>query len=281
MIITDLVKSKKFYINLAAASVLLIVLFLATTFAIDAYTDNGNEIEVPNIIDLSVNEAKIKADSITLKIEVIDSVYAKHIAKGAIVEQIPKAKSMIKENRTIFVTINSFSDEIIPMPDLVGISIRQAITDAGSFGIKIGERLYVPDIAKDYVLKQIYRGIEIKPGTKIPKGSYIDLEIGQGSSSESVRVPNILGLKLKMAESTCDNLFLNISGKFYNTDVKTKEDTANAVIYKQSPMPINNNKTVIGSFIDVWLSTDKSLVPNIKADTLNTNDIETDEEDIL
>ena len=281
MIITDLVKSKKFYINLAAATILLIVIFWGTTFAIDVYTDNGHEIKVPNIKELSVEDAQIKVDSITLKIEVIDSTYSEDYEKGAIVEQTPKAESMIKENRTIFVVINSFSDEIIPMPDLVGQSIRQALANANSFGIKIGERRYVPDLAKDYVLKQLYRGKEITPGTKIPKGSYIDLEIGQGSNNENINVPNLLGLELKMAEVRCENLFLNISGKFYNSEVITKEDTANAVIYKQSPMPINNNKTVVGSFIDVWLSTDKSLIPNIETDTLNINDNPTDEEVIL
>ena len=280
MIILDLFKSKRFLINLFIAIIVLVFSVAGTIFGIDIYTDNGNEITIPSLIGMSEEQANNELKDLNLEVEIIDSIYSKEVEKGTIVEQTPKAENKIKENRKIYVIINAFSNEVISMPDLVGVSIRQAINDAKNFGVVIGERKYVPDIAKNYVLRQYYRGKIIKPGEKVPKGSYIDLEIGQGSSDEKILVPNILGLNIKNAEAKCSDLFLNISGIFYSDDIKTKEDTANAIIYKQSPMPTNNNKTVVGSFIDVWLSTDSSLVPEIKTDTLiNIDNI--DEESTL
>jgi len=167
------------------------------------------------------------------------------------------------------------------MPNLVGTSIRQAITDAETYGLKIGEKKYVPDFAMNYVLKQFYKGKEIKAGTQIQKGSYIDLEIGKGLNSERIPVPNLIGRNYLSADSIANNAFINISGIFYDEDVKTKKDTANAVVYKQDPMPTNNNKTTMGSFIDIWLTNDKSLVPEITIDTTITNNNLKDEEEIL
>ena len=181
------------------------------------------------------------------------------------------------------VVINAFSQEEIIMPDLVGSSVRQAITDAETYGLKIGEKKYVPDFAMNYVLKQFYNGKEIDAGTPIPKGSYIDLEIGKGLNNEKIPVPNLIGLNYLSADSVANTAFINISGVFYDENVKTKDDTVNAVVYKQDPMPTNDNKTTMGTFIDIWLSTDKSLVPEIIIDvdtTITNNNIE-DEEEIL
>jgi len=276
MILFKYIKSKIFLINIVIAILLLILTFWVTAFGIDKYTSHNEEIIIPNIIDLDSTQAQKILDSNNLFIQIIDSVHLTEVKKGVIVEQTPKAGAFIKENRKIFVVINSFTTEKIKMPDLVGASIRQAITDAETYGLKIGEKKYVPDFAMNYVLKQYYKGKEIKAGTVIPKGSYIDLEIGKGLNSEKIPVPNLLGLNYLSADSVANNAFINISGVFYDEAIKTKEDTTNAVVYKQDPMPTNNNKTTMGTFIDIWLTNDKSLVPEI--DTNITNEIPENEE---
>ena len=64
------------------------------------------------------------------------------------------------------------------MPDLVNLSLRQAKAKLESSGLKMGELTYTPDIAKNAVLKQFARGVEIEKGTSIVKGATIDLEMG-------------------------------------------------------------------------------------------------------
>ncbi len=279
MILIDLIKNKRFLINLVIAIAVVVLIFSTTIIGIDIYTDNGNEIDVPDLKGMTIEEAQAAVKTQNLFVEITDSIFSNDLEKGSIVEQSPKTNNKIKENRTIFVSIVSFSKEMVSMPDLVNESIRQAISDANNFGIKIGERKYVPGL-KDYVLKQIYRGQEIKVGTKIPKGTYIDLEIGQGSNNQEILVPNVLGMTLSKAENKCSNVFISISGKFYDDNILTTQDSLNAIIYKQSPMPVDGNKIISGSFIDVWISTDESLVPEIELDTLD-NINNTDAENIL
>ncbi len=281
MIIFRYIKSKIFIINLVSVVALLMLSFWLVGYGIDEYTSHNEEVVIPNILEMDSVMAQKVLDSNNLILQIIDSVHLSEVEKGNIVEQTPVAGELIKENRKIFVVINAFTQERIKMPNLVGTSIRQAITDAETYGLKIGEKKYVPDFAMNYVLKQYYKGEEINAGTVIPKGSYIDLEIGKGLNSEKIPVPNLIGLNYLSADSVANNAFINISGVFYDEDVKTKIDTENAVVYKQDPMPTNNNKTSMGSFIDIWLTTNKSLVPEIIIDTTITNNNTEDEEEIL
>jgi len=279
MIILKYIKTKIFLFNFIAAILLLVFFLWITFYSIDKYTSHNEAVIIPDILNLDTLKAQKILDSNNLHIQIIDSVHLTDVKKGVIIEQTPKAGEFIKENRKIFVVINAFTKEIIKMPDLVGTSIRQAITDAETFGLKIGEKKYVPDFAMNYVLKQFVNGKEISPGTPIPKGTYIDLEIGKGLNNEKILVPNLIGLNLESAKIISNNAFINISGIFYDSDIITKEDSAIAVVYKQDPMPINNNKTTMGTFIDIWLTKDISLVPEIETDTL-TNTLN-DEEDNL
>jgi len=281
MVLFKYIKSKIFIINLVIAIMLLLLMLWLTSYGIDKYTSHNEEVTIPSILDMDTVMAQKILDSNNLFIQIIDSVHLSEVEKGFIVEQTPKAGQYIKENRKIFVVINAFSQEEITMPNLVGSSIRQAVTDAETYGLRIGEKRYVPDFAMNYVLKQFYNGKEIDAGTPIPKGAYIDLEIGKGLNNEKIPVPNLLGLNFSSADSLANTSFINISGVFYDENVKTKEDTANAVVYKQDPMPTNNNKTTMGTFIDIWLSNDKNLVPEIIIDTTITNNNNEDEEEML
>lgn len=281
MVIFKYFKSKLFIINVVLALVLLVFLVWLTFFSIDKYTLHNEEISIPNIIDLDTLQAQTVLDSHNLFIQIIDSVHIDEFKKGVIVEQTPKPGELIKENRKIFIVINAITTEKIKMPDLVGTSVRQAITDAQTFGLKIGEKKYVPDFAMNYVLKQFFNGVEVKAGTSIPKGSYIDLEIGQGLNSDKIPVPNLIGLTYLSADSVANNAFINISGVFYDEAIVTSEDSAKAVVYKQNPMPTNNNKTTMGTFIDVWLTNNKSLVHEIIIESNLTNNTSEDEEGSL
>ncbi len=273
------IKSKIFLVNFGIAVIVFFLLFWLTSYFIDIYTSHNQEIKVPKLINLKPQEAQKILDEFSLTLEVVDSVYLTNFKKGVIVEQTPDTGNLIKENRKIFVTINALTKEKIKMPDLVGSSIRQAITDAETYGLRIGKKRYVPDFAMNYVLRQFLNGKEIKPGTIIPKNSYIDLEIGKGlNNGESTTTPNLLGISLQHANNKAKSAFLSISGIYYDKTVITKNDTMEAVVIKQNPKP--NNNIVMGSFIDVWLSKDKTLIMEIENDTTdllyNNEDEETD-----
>jgi len=192
-----------------------------------------------------------------------DSVYVTSVKPGEVVSQNPEAGSKVKENRNIFLTMNALMPEKVKMPNVVGVSFRQAKTMLESQGLNVGKMDYVYDIAKDYVLKQLYRDQEIRRGTEIVKGSNIDLVLGSGLSKERTQVPNLLGDTFLEARESLIKYSLNLSVPIYDETVITSVDTLNAFIYQQRPVANGETTLQLGSYIDVWMTVDQTKKPDI------------------
>jgi beta-lactam-binding protein with PASTA domain len=193
-----------------------------------------------------------------LRFVIADSIFIQGEKPGTVVSQNPSPNTRVKENRTIFLTINAFNPEKVKMPNIVGLSFRLAETTLLNNGLKLGARIYVPDIGKDYVLRQLYHGRnkDIAPGTLILKGSSIDLALSFGEGSTLIEVPDLKRLTLSKARDAISNLYINLGAIIYDGTSETREDSLNAVIYKQSPGYGSSVKS--GNEIDIWLTSDKT-----------------------
>lgn len=229
------------------------------------YTHHGQALSVPVFEGLSLSEAQEVADDKNLRLQVIDSVFIQSKPGGTIVAQNPSPSSKVKEKRIIFITLNAVNPEKTEMPNVIGISLRQAQDNIEKRGLKVGNINYVPDIAQNYVLRQLYRNREIAPKTKINKGSRIDLVVGMGVSNESAALPNVVGLSLDDARESLSRAFINLGAVVYDNSVETYDDSLKAVIWKQIPEFRHGSTINLGSPIDVFLTVDQGKVGN--ADT--------------
>src|SRR5690606_10603270 len=100
------------------AVLIFIALAWVTLLIIDQYTHHGESVPVPDLQGLYIEEAESILKRSDLRVQIIDSVYVKGKALGAIVEQIPSANSHVKKNRSIFVIVNRTQLKTIPLPDL-------------------------------------------------------------------------------------------------------------------------------------------------------------------
>lgn len=262
--------SKVFLINLAIAIVLSVILLWGTFFVLDSYTQHGEAISVPDFKGLTIQEVEELAQSKLLRYEVTDSVYLLDVARGTVVEQSPIPDFKVKENRTIFLTMNAVLPERVQMPKLEGITLRQATSILETYGLKIGKLTYVPDIAKNVVLKQEYKGSKINVGELIKKGEEIDLVLGRGISDEKTVVPNVLGKSYPEIENILTEYSLNLGAVTPDETIKTKDDTLSSRVWKQSPHANKENEINLGSYIDIWITLDSSIVPVIVPDTTIT-----------
>ena len=68
---------------------------------------------------------------------------------------------------------------LVEMPDLTDKSLRQAKNLLSNAGLKLGDVRMVVTQLSGFVLEQTFTKIKPYPaGTKIPKGSVINLEVG-------------------------------------------------------------------------------------------------------
>lgn len=172
---------KNFYVrNLLWAIGIVCFLLLAVTLWLNFYTRHGESVTVPDLRGMSVEEASLILSNKKLRFEVVDSVYIRGKKPGSIVEQIPAAESSVKEGRIVFLSINSNTVKKVTVPDVRDVSSRQAIATLTSVGFSVQTVVEVPSEYKDLVVDIIYKGRKLLPGQKLPMGSSLILNVGDG-----------------------------------------------------------------------------------------------------
>ena len=177
-----------------AAIALLIVIALVFLFLqwIGFSTNHGQEITVPNLNKLSIENAENRLDDADLEYVLLDTMdYDPSFPKFSVVKQDPLAGAKVKSGRKIYIKINAGGFSMVRIPNLIEQTLRQAEPNLQALGLKIGTIKYVPYIGKDMVLKLLQDGNELKPGDKVLKSSTIDIEVGDGKKGfEEEDVPN-------------------------------------------------------------------------------------------
>lgn len=247
--------------NLVWAGVFVLVLLIGAMIFLNRFTKHNQEISVPDFANLSVAEATALASEAGMRVEVSDSVFVKRMEKGAVYRQNPRAGSKVKEGRRILLTINAVNSKKVTMPNLIGYSMRQAKAEILSRGLVLGKLIYEPDMATNNVLKQLYKGEEIEPGTQIESESVIDLVVGLNNIDNKTYVPDVYGLKNNRAVETVQDHSLNIKSLRFDTTVKDYDDSLDAVVYRQVPEPSDSISVGMGEEVVLYLTIDKNKVP--------------------
>ncbi len=181
---------KKIFNNIYLKNILLMIIILlalvfGTLFWLSKYTKHGQKIAVPTVKGLQVEEAAAILRSSNLHYEVVDSIYEKRGVPGSILEQIPRENSNTKEDRTVYLIVQAKAEQLVSIPDLEDYSQRQAealLNALGFTNIKIEE---VPSEYRGLVISVEYKGVAVRSGQKIPKGSVLRMKVGDGTGGES------------------------------------------------------------------------------------------------
>ncbi|EDM38129.1 hypothetical protein PBAL39_00902 [Pedobacter sp. BAL39] len=248
-------KTSSFRNNLLAAIITVVVILLAAFFSLRYYTKHGQGLNVPTLKGLAFTQAVSKLEELGLRYEV-DSVYVQDSPPGIVIDQDPEAETFVKDNRTIYLTVNVALAPNVKFPDVEFKSLREAQALIESFGLKLGDTTYKPDVSRDVVLQALFGGQPVAAGTSMPKGSRIDLVLGDGKGSEEVDIPSLLGLTRDEALFALRNgAMLNLGMVSYEGDVT---DSATAVVIRQDPMATDSvTKVKIGTPVNITLSNQK------------------------
>lgn len=247
--------------NILGIFIALLALIISSSIFLKVITHHGNKIEVPDFTNMTMSEAKYNAGINNIKVIVIDSVYVRRMKKGAVYSQNPKPGSTVKKGRRIRLTINSINPKKIIMPNLVGVSMRQAHAELLSRGLNLGQLIYVNDIATNNVIRQLYNKKEIKPGMYINSGSNIDLVVGLNNFDNTTNVPDVIGMKYMRAVSAVHDYSLNVSRLVFDSSVRNYADSLDAVVYKQGPVA-SEIPVIMGSDVSLYLTVDAAKIPN-------------------
>jgi len=264
MSLKNFILSKLFLKNLGYATIIAVGGVLILLIWMNFYTRHGQARPVPNFVGLTMEQTIKLAKKSRLRYQIIDSIYTAAVPRGCIAEQNPKPGFKVKKWRNVVLTINAFHPEMVAMPNLVNLPLRQAKALVESSGLEIGQLKYRPDISIDVVINQQYDGKDIREGDSIQKESVVDLILGKGLSNQRTSVPNLLGMKLEPAKNKILISSLNLGTFVYDNSISNGADTINAFVFKQIPEFRDDATLQLGSNIYLWLTIDSG---KLKVDT--------------
>ena len=249
------ITKKPLWQNILAGFMLSVFIVGAFLLLLNFITNHGEYLTVPEVKGKVYSAVVADLESKGFEVVVQDSIYVDSLAPNIIIKQFPDPEATVKVNRIIYLTINCTVPPTIAMPNLIGMSFRNAILELKSLGLKMGDTTYIPDMAKNAVKDQLSGGNSIKPGSPIRMGSSIDLMIGAGLGGEEIPVPDLFGLTYPEAKLVMEVNGLN-AGVVLMDDNFT--DTTLGFVYWQNPMPYdalqNANKIRSGQLMDIKLS---------------------------
>ncbi len=244
------VSRQKFVLHLGMMVGLLFVGLLFFFIVYLPFSTNHNDtVEVPKVTGKKLDDIQDVLDDHDLRYEVQDSDYVSHLPPLTVVDQFPKAGSIVKEDRKIFVTVVAQTPPMVEMPNMMDYSLRSAQATLQSFGLTLGRVTYKPDSAhRNAVIAQQYNGKNIEAGTRIPHRTKIDIILGDGGNAAPVILPNLIGKTVGDAESILIGLGL-IKGTVTPDDLP-----GNAIVKKQEPAFSKGRTIAKGQRVNLWLS---------------------------
>ncbi len=245
--------------SILLAVCLIFALVIFTQLLLGVITRHGERHIVPDFTDMSISKAKASSDDIDLVLEIVDSLYVPSKGKGVILDQYPKPGSFVKKGRRIFITTNSFTAKVVPMPYVTGFSLRQAKNKIVGSGFVIDKITYQKDLATNNVLKQTYKGKQVSSNNSITGevGSGVELVVGLNPADAEPTVPLVVGLSLYDAKNKLWESGFNIGLIEYSSEVDDKE-ASNLKVVSQSIK--GGFSAMYGRYIALTLTSDNKKV---------------------
>jgi len=233
----------KFLLHLTLAiGLLCLVSFTFFYKVLPAITNKDKVVSVPDVSGMTIMQAEKFLRARDLRIDAVDSSFDEAFPPLAVLYQYPKPGSKVKIYRAIALKLNARNPPEISFPDLTGATLTFAQGQLERCGLKRGSVRYKQDVAHNAILEARTNGKVIDAGSRIKKGSTIDLVVG----TRMIRfpLPNFIGQPVDIAQTA-------IIGMDLTPELQSAESTASDyVVIKQSPLP--NDTVTVGDRITIW-----------------------------
>lgn len=170
-------------IILLIAVIGLYIVYISIAF----FTKHGESDTVPNVENMSYTEAISILHDHGFRVDIRDSLYKDNVRPGFVIEQFPKAKSIVKPGRKIFLYINAVHPKEVVIDDdnhpgeyaLRSYSFRQGMAKLEELGFKNVRVVRVLGDT-DRIVKVLANGKPVRKMQKVPVNANIVVEVYDG-----------------------------------------------------------------------------------------------------
>jgi beta-lactam-binding protein with PASTA domain len=162
-----------------------------------SYTRHDVSIQVPDVESLPYKKAQARLSERDLQVQRQVGRYNPNVDTGIVVDQTPLPTSKVKPGRRVYLTVNSGTIPTVRLPDLTGMSVREARNRVTSLGLDVGavREDPVPSPYANTITKQ-----EPAPNDSLQRGEPVTLWYSTGLGDTQVEVPNVVGQTVEVAQ---------------------------------------------------------------------------------
>ncbi|MBD3287844.1 PASTA domain-containing protein [candidate division KSB1 bacterium] len=235
-------KSKYIIIPLLS---ILIAYILVNDFIMPAYTRHGQEIEVPNTIEMTYEGARTLLQQNDLEIVEQAKKFDARFRSGIVISQNPHPYSKVKKGRRIYVIVSK-GEPTLQMPRLIGSSEKNAVFEIEQLGLEVR---YITYEHSEHFPNGVVIHQSIPIGEEVKVGKTIDLVVSLGQFPDKFIVPNVIGRSLKDARKIIRRSGLTFGSVSYQVN----DDLLPETIIDQSLEP--NTEVSQGDTLNLLVST--------------------------
>ncbi len=224
------IKIKSLSITVALIIALIPTLWGLLDFAAGQIRNRYKTITVPNLYQMSYDEAKELIEGMGLVISIDSELVNDSYNEGTVLSQSPSGDSVVRPGTTIKVNI-SRKNPGTNVPEVRNMDLAEAKAKIESYGLTVGS---VSEIYSDTVKAGKVISTNPVAGTTLRRGSAVNITVSKGESgggSELFRI-NVVGMKL-------DDAIKAITSKGCKYTVNYREDYNSGIdrgcVLSQSP----------------------------------------------
>ncbi len=209
--------------------VLIIVAIAVLLLSVGGYAfmrifTSTDEVEVPLLEGVNVDEATAMLDQLELQYNIIEVANA-DVEKDVVISQSITAGQKVKVGREIDLTVSTGAETVV-LPSLIGKSEEEAEQALLDLGLEVSIKTSNSDTVEDGLVINHSPG----PQSEVEVGSEVILNVSSGPEVKEVAVPSVIGLTLEDTTTLLEKRGLVVG----NVTEKSKSDVAAGIIYYQS-----------------------------------------------
>lgn len=223
---------------------IVIIVLVADKLVMPIVTRHGTELELPNLTNERLTDAREKLTALGLSLVISSEEYSPGKEPGTVLGQYPVGGTRVKPGRIVKLVV-SLGQKSVVIPDVSGKSVRQARLDLEVAGLMFGDVAWAfSDTIPERVVVFSYPAA----GTEIPIGSPVNLMVNRGRASTFTYMPAVIGLPLGEAIKKIEDKSLRMGVTNYRTDENFLPET---VLEQSEPL---GTELDVGTEIDLVVS---------------------------
>lgn len=256
--------SKTFWINIAIMALVSLLLVIAVNTWLKQYTRHGQKLELPNFVEMDLDEARQLAAENNFELLVKDSVHIIGKPGSQVLSQNPESGFEVKEGRKVYVTVTKHSADMVDinaLPVLYGKNYERKKRE-----LQIGHQIETKVVGKKYdigpeghIMMVIYGSDTIITKNKrvrnleIPRGGTLNFVLSKQSGGQ-IEIPDLVCQSYEAAKFLLTGYKLKVGPA--NADA-TVDNFSQAYVYKQEPAYSPGKKVAMGTSFTLYLTQDE------------------------